>query len=139
MHLKDSVSHPPKHSSVESAETQVDPWMHHLHPVPVRQSAQLYWASQVPPPFGPSHAEASNVQSAGSQLLTLGPASVPIKHELLVLHHPHPCFAMHDSQSADIVAQSCWSPAGPLLSFCSMTSSLSGTSMIPVTLSSSTG
>ena len=109
------MSHPPRQSPVEFASTHLAPWMHHLHPLPLRQKAQLYWAAQSLVPVvvvGALHWSVVTAQSAGWHWPAAGPLASPDKHELLVLHQPHPALAMHEPQSGVRVAQPVWGAGG---------------------------
>jgi hypothetical protein len=106
LHWYDFSSHPPKQLSADEVEAHFDPCMHQLHPVPARQSAQFVSSEQLSSTETTLHSLLVVAQSFVEQELTDGPLSSPRKHELLLLHQPHPFFAMHDSQSGVSVAQS---------------------------------
>jgi len=111
LHWYEFSSQPPKQLSLDDPDAHDDPCMHQWQPVPARQSAQFVSFEQSSPEETMLHSLLSVAQSLAGQELTEGPLASPRKHEALLLHQPHPFFAMQESQSGVKVAQSAWEVA----------------------------
>jgi hypothetical protein len=107
LHIYDVFSHVPAlQASVDEASTHFDPAMQYLQLLPERQDAQLVCCEQLLPPVGPPQPAAVTVHSVALHCPGWGSLAFAKKHELLLLHQPHPEMAVQAPQSGVSTAQS---------------------------------